>query len=81
MPIVTRVNLPIGTSNHIFLNREGLERLKKVCPRGSQSMMKLTIFKTQEEDVQIVWDHLKPKKKQHWKRLHPKKKSSEGLRR
>jgi len=75
MPIVTRVNLPIRTSNHIFLNREGLERLKKIMPKRRLINKEVHNFQnTQEEDVQIVWHHLKQKRNSIEKRLHPKKK-------
>ncbi len=73
MPMVTRVNLPIGTSNHIFLNRDGLERLKIFMAKRKSINEEVHNFQNaQEEDVQIVWHHLKPKRNNIGKRLHPK---------
>jgi hypothetical protein len=77
MPIVTRVNLPIGPSKDVFLNREGLERLKKLCPRESQSMRKFTIFKTPRGGCSNCVAPFETKKKQHWKKVTSKK-NSEG---
>jgi hypothetical protein len=45
MPIVTRVNLAILTSNHIFPNRKGLERLEKFVPKKESSIRKFIILK------------------------------------
>jgi hypothetical protein len=74
MLIVTRVNLPIRTSSHIFLNREDLERFLKIMPKRKSINEEVHNFQnTHEEDVQIVW-HLKPKRNNIGKRLHPNEK-------
>jgi hypothetical protein len=46
MPIATRVNLPILTSNHIFSNRVGLKRLGKLVHKRKSISEKVHNFKT-----------------------------------
>jgi len=62
MPISTTANLPILTFNHVFPNKEGLERLEKfVLKRKSISEKFHNFQNTQEKDVQL-WHHLKEEK-------------------
>jgi len=69
MPIYTIINLAILTSNHIFPNRKGLERLEKSVPKKESSIRKFIIFKTPKKRM----FKLCCKKKQPQKLLHPKK--------
>jgi hypothetical protein len=69
MPIVTRVNLAILTSNHIFPNKKGLERLEKFVPKKESSIRKFIIFKTPKKTM----FKLCSKKNNLKKRFHPKK--------
>jgi hypothetical protein len=62
MLVTTKANLPILISNHIFPNREGLERVNKFVPNKKSISEKVPNFQdSQKEDVQIVAP-FKPKK-------------------
>jgi hypothetical protein len=71
MPIDTIINLAILTSNHIFPNRKGLERLEKFVPKKESSIRKFIIFKTPKKRMFKLCS--KKKKKQPQQMLKPKK--------
>jgi hypothetical protein len=75
MRVTTKANLPILTSNHIFPNGEGLERLAKCVPKKKSISEEVHNFQnTQEKNVQIVAPFEAQKKKNNLiTRLHPKK--------
>jgi hypothetical protein len=75
MPIATRVNLPILTSNHVFSNRVGLKRLEKFVGKRKSINEEVHNFQnTQEKNVQVVTPFEAQKKNNLEKRLHPKNK-------
>jgi len=75
MHVTTKANLPILTSNHIFPNREGLERLAKCVPKKKSISEEVHNFQnTQEKDVQIVAPfEAQKKKKQPYNKVASKK--------
>jgi hypothetical protein len=78
MPIATRVNLPILTSNHNFSNRVGLKRLEKIMPKRKSIDEEVHNFQdTQEKNVQVVTP-FEAKKKKISKKGYIQKKSGEG---
>jgi hypothetical protein len=75
MRVTTKANLPILISNHIFPNREGLERLAKCVPKKKSISEEVHNFQnTQEKDVQIVAPfEAQIKKKQPYKKVASEK--------